>query len=113
VGAINNGYFSKELISLALVLVVGGMITSLTMIILMQRLLALSVDKVRLVISLAIMLACFGLAIKMPIHTTGLYQNLALLLVSGTLAVLLMLAMLWRNPALTRLLSTSLRTDYR
>lgn len=111
-GAVGSLYFSKHPISLALVLVMGGLLTCFSMIVLMKRLLVLSVDKVRLFIGLIIMLVCFAWAFKMPIQVSGLTQNLVLLGVSGSLAACFMLALLWRNPALSRLLSTSLRTNY-
>ena len=109
-GAIGTSYFSTEIMSLVLVLILSGLVTLISMVVSMQRLLPISIDMGRTIIGLVIMVTCFLAVIAFPYHPNGLYQNLALLLVAGTMAALLMLSMLWRNPALSRLISVSLRS---
>jgi O-antigen/teichoic acid export membrane protein len=110
-GATGAAQFEAGLIDLSFVLVASGIVTCVTMIILMQRLLPISIDVPRSIIGLGVMGACFTMASMPSLHTFGLYQNLVLLLISGIVACLLVVAMLWRNPALSRLLSASLRTS--
>jgi O-antigen/teichoic acid export membrane protein len=108
-GAIGAAHFEIGLNGLSFVLVIAGIVTCAAMIILMQRLLPISIDVPRLAIGLSVMGACFALAIIMPMQLIGPYQNLVFLLLSGAVASSIMVAMLLRNPALTRLLSASLR----
>ncbi|MGZ8983218.1 MAG: oligosaccharide flippase family protein [Methylotenera sp.] len=110
-GAIGAAHFETGLFGLSFMLVLGGIVTSGAMMVLMQRLIFISIDVPRLAIGLIIMSACFVVAIISPMQTVGLYQNLSLLILSVIVACFLIAAMLWRNPALIRLLSASLRTD--
>lgn len=109
-GAIMMAYFESGLEMLAIVLVVAGMATCAAMIVLMQRLLPITIDVRRWFSGGAVMSICFVVAITMPIQAHGLYQSIGLLLLGGVLAGICIVAMLWRNPAVTRLLSVSLRT---
>ncbi len=110
-GAIAAAHFEMGLSGLSAVLVIAGLVTCGSMIVLMQRLLPISIDVPRLALGMTVMGACFAAALVTPMQTMGLYQNLALLLLGGTVASLLMAATLWRNHALTRLLSVSLRSN--
>lgn len=110
-GAIGAAHFEMGLSGLSAVLVIAGLVTCGSMIVLMQRLLPISIDVPRLVLGLTVMGACFAAALVTPMQTIGLYQNLTLLLFGGVVASLLMAATLWRNRALTRLLSASLRSN--
>lgn len=108
-GGIGAAHFEFGLAGLSSALVIAGVVTCGTMIFLMQRLVYISIDVPRLAIGLSVMTACFVIAITAPIEIEGQYQGLLLLLSGGGGVSFLMAAMLWRNPALTRLLSTSLR----
>lgn len=109
-GAIGAAYFQTDLFGLSSVLVAGGIATCGGMIVIMQHLLPLTIDVPRIVFGLVVMSLCFTVAIMMPIQIVGLYQHLVMLILSGVVTCLLMAATLWRNPALTRLLSAPLRT---
>lgn len=108
-GILAAKYFQINLITLSGILVISGLFTLITMIFIMQRLLLISIDFPRILIALSIMGACFFVAIFTPLKTNGIFQHMTLLLVSGFVASLLIGLMLWRNSALTRLLSTQLR----
>lgn len=112
-GAIGAAHFELKLAGLSSVLVIAGLATCGSMIVVMQRLLPISIDVPRLAIGLSVMAACFAAAITTPIQMIGLYQNLAFLLLVGAFAGLLIVATLWHNRALTRLLSASLRKNLR
>lgn len=110
-GAMGAAHFEMGLSGLSMVLVLAGIATCGAMIVMMQRLLPISLDVPRLAIGLSVMSTCFLMALATPVRVIGLYQNIVLLLIGGVVASLLMAAMLWRNPALTRLLSASLRSN--
>lgn len=109
-GAIGAAHFEMGLLGLSAVLLLAGLLTCVSMIVLMHRLLPLSIDWPRLALGLTVMGACFSAALVTPIQPTGLYQNLILLLLGGAVTIILMAATLWRNRALTRLISASLRS---
>ena len=108
-GAIGVAYFKAGLFELSSVLVVGAIVTCGAMIVIMQRLLLITIDRPRIIFGLVLMSVCFISAIKSPIQTVGFYQSIVILIFSGIVACFLMAVTLWRNLALTRLLSTSLR----
>lgn len=110
VGAIGAAHYQASLFGLSSALVAGGVATCGGMIVIMQRLLPISIDVPRIAFGLIVMSVCFTAAIMAPMQIVGLYQHLVLLILSGVVTCLLMAATLWRNPALTRLLSASLRT---
>lgn len=108
-GMLTAKYFQINLITLSSILVIAGLFTLITMIFIMQKLLLISIDFPRILIALLIMGTCFFVAIFTPLKTNGIFQHLTLLVVSGFVASLLIGLMLWRNAALSRLLSTQLR----
>ena len=110
-GAIGLSHFKAGLTGLSIVLVIAGIVTCGTMIVIMQRLLPISINVTRCAVGLSVMVACFAIAIIAPLKSAGLYQNLVMLLSGGVVTSLLMAALLWRNAALTRLLSASLRSN--
>lgn len=109
-GSIGIAYFDAGLTGLSFVLVIASMATCVAMIILMKRLLPISIDVPRWTIGLSVMGVCFAMASMASMRPVGLYQNLILILLVGGVLSLLMVAMLWRNPALSRLISVSLKT---
>jgi len=110
-GAIGASHFNTGLTGLSIVLVVAGIVTCGSMIVIMQRLLPISINVPRLAIGLSVMVACFAAAIIVPLRFAGMYQNLFFLLSGGLVTGLLIASLLWRNFSLTRLLSTSLRSN--
>lgn len=107
-GALAAAQFGQGLLVLSTLLVLAGVATCVAMIVLMQRTLRISIDKPRFMVGMGVMVAAFALAVAMPVRFTGMIPNLSLLLFCGVVSGFLMIALLWRNPALSRLLSTSL-----
>lgn len=110
-GAIGVTHFKAGLTGLSIVLVVAGIVTCGSMIIIMQRLLPIKINITRCVLGLSIIAGCFAIAIIAPLNFAGLYQNLIVLLTGGTITSLLFAAFLWRNTSLIRLISTTLRSN--
>lgn len=108
-GALVIAQLEMDLISFSFVLVFAGVVTCAFMIIIMLRLLPITIDVTRWVGGLSVMCVCFATASIATAKAVGMFQNLVFLVLVGVVFGLFMLAMLWRNPALCRLLSTSLR----
>ena len=104
-------YFNGTLQMLAIALVISGIVTCSIMIILMQRLHPVVIDLRRWLIALSILIICIFVDIYIPIYNQDLYQNLLLLLLGAFFCACCMAIQLLRNPALTRLLSVSLRNN--
>jgi len=56
------------------------------------------------------LLACLLSVIYMPVKADGIMMNIGLIMVGLVVAGSVMLALLWRNTALSRLLAVSLRS---
>lgn len=110
-GGIGVAHFGAGLTGMASVLVAGGLVTCAAMVVAMQRLLHVSVDVPRLTFGAGVMSICVVIAIMAPPGTGALGRDLVFLFAGAAAAGLLILGVLWRNPALTRLLSTTLRKD--
>jgi hypothetical protein len=104
-------HYGGSLNYLAMVLVGASFITCTSMIVIMYRLLPIRIDACRWVAGSVLMAICFIVSIFFPIPVQGIYQNLTILFLGGVLASVCLTAMLWRNPALTRLLSVPLRSS--
>lgn len=109
-GTASVAHYGGSLNSLAMVLVGAGFITCISMIVIMYRLLPIRIDARRWVAGSVLMALCFIVSVFFPIPVQGIYQNLIFLFLGGVLASVCLAAMLWRNPALTRLLSVPLRS---
>lgn len=107
-GVIGLTHIGVGLTGVSTVLLIASIATCGTMIMIMQRVLHISIDMSRLVIGLSIMCTCFAMAIIKPIAIVGRYQSMAMLISGGVAVSFLMAGMLWKNPALKRLLSISL-----
>jgi O-antigen/teichoic acid export membrane protein len=108
-GALVSIHYSGELMAFSVVLVAAGAITCVAMVVAMIRLLPISIDVIRTGGALAVMLACFALASVTTPKVEGLLSSLIFLMGAGLLTGLFALIMLWRSPALSRLLSATLR----
>lgn len=111
IAALGLPYFNGNLQTLAMALVVSGVVTCATMVILMQRLHPVVVDFRRGLIALGILMVSIFIAVYIPIHTQGLYQNILFLLLGVFVCGCCMTLLLLRNSALKRLLLVSLRTS--
>jgi len=109
-GAVGVSYVKGDLKMLAIILVIAGAATCVVMIVLMQRMLPVIVDLRRWSAGFAMLLISLAVVVTKPIQHIGLYQNAALLLLGVVFYGGCMAVLLWRNPALTRLLSVSLRS---
>lgn len=109
-GAFGVSYFDGNIKMLAIALVISGVVTCTVMVVLMQRMLPITLDVRRWVVGSTALIIFCALAVAMPIRNEGLYQNVVLLLLGVCAAGGCMAVLLWRNPALIRLLSVSLRS---
>lgn len=109
-GLMVGSYFGGTIKMFTIALVVSSVATSAAMIVLMQRMLPIVLDMRRWAAGAAFLIIFLVVAVVMPIGTDGLHQNAVLLLLGLIFAGSCMAALLWRNPALTRLLSVSLRS---
>lgn len=109
IGSFIIEHFHGELIALAGLLVFAGVATCIAMMIQMQKRLSISVRMPRLVFGISVMFGSFSIAIVAPIEAVSIAQSIAILLVIGVLTLCLIVAVLWRNPALHRLLAAPLR----
>jgi len=110
-GALGVINFGNGINAFAMVLIGGGIVTCASMIIIMQRLLPVRIDAYRWLAGFVVLGISFTLAAIIPISDKGVYQNLGMLLLCGGLICACMAAMLWRNPALNRLLVVQLRKE--
>lgn len=109
-GAIVGTYFNADLKTLALVLVVSGVVTCAVMVVHMQRMLPIVLDVRRWLAGSTALVICIGAVVAMPIQNDGLYKNVVLILLGVVFSGSCMTVLLWRNRALARLLSVSLRS---
>ncbi len=110
VGALGVSYFKGDLKMLAIAVVISSVVTCAVMVVLMQRMLPIVLDVRRWSAGLGMLIICLVIAIAMPIRNDGLYQNVLLLSMGGVFSGGCMAVLLWRNPALARLLDVSLRS---
>lgn len=94
---------------LAIVLAVSGLVVCVAMVRTMQRMLPVKLDLRRWLSGAAVLLVCFAAVILMPIKIDGLFNNILVISVGLFVSGAVMLCLLWRNPALNRLLAVSLR----
>jgi hypothetical protein len=103
-------YSKESLHMLAVGLVISGIVTCITMVVFMQRMLPVVVDVRRWLAGTVIFTLSLIIVVVLPVHNYGFYQSATLLLLGMILSSGCMALMLWRNPALIRLLSVSLRS---
>ena len=110
VGALGITYIHGDLITLAIVLVISGIVICVAMIVMMQRMLPVALDARRWIAGFGVLIICLAMVVITPIQITGVFNNIVILLVGLSVSGGCMLALLWRNPALLRLLAVSLRS---
>jgi len=76
----------------------------------MQRMMPVKLDVRRWLAGSLMLLACLLSVIYMPVKADGIMMNIGLIMVGLVVAGSVMLALLWRNTALSRLLAVSLRS---
>ncbi len=108
-GVIGAGYFEMELLEFPVFLVIAGAVSCVTMVFLMSRMLPVSFDFPRSIASIGIMVLCFLTVFMAPLNVDGIWYQLIVLMLCGITGCFLLWALLWRNIALKRLLSVSLR----
>ncbi len=111
IGALGVSYFDSNLKILALTLVISGVVTCATMVVLMQPMLPVELDMRRWLAGSVILIISLAAAVVMPIQNDVLYQNVVMLLLGVLFSGSCTAVLLWRNPALTRLLAVSLRSS--
>jgi len=109
-GALGVSYFKSDLKILAITLVISSVVTCAAMFMLMQRMLPVVLDVRRWLVGSVLLIIFLAIVVIMPVRNVGLYQNVVVLFLGGILTLGCMAVLLWRNPALSRLLSASLRS---
>lgn len=109
-GLLFISFYRGSINTFAMVLVGASFITCTSMIFIMNKLLPIRIDVRRWAAGFTMMIICVIVAVIFPIAAQGFFQNLGILFLGGVLACICLAAMLWRNPALTRLLSVPLRS---
>jgi len=109
-GTITVTYVNGNIIYIAVVLAISGLLMCAVMLRVMQLMIPVSLDVRRWVAGAAMLLACTVSVIFIPIIIDGFIINIGLIILGLLIASSVMLALLWRNPALTRLLAVTLRS---
>ena len=104
-------YFNQKINILAIVLILSSLVVCMSMILMMQKMLNVKLDIRRWLVGSGVLLICLVAGFKMPIAAQGIYDNIFLLIIGFSITGSLMIALLWHNPALKRLLSVSLRSS--
>lgn len=110
-GAIGLTYVHGDVVLMAGVLVFSGSVMCAAMILIMQRMVSVQLDIGRWLVGGAMLLICLSSVIIMPIETEGFIANVGITITGMLFAGSVMLALLWRNQALRRLLAVSLRSE--
>ncbi len=108
VGAIAGGIWGMKLSGFAFILVVAGLVTCIAMVIQMRQVLPTAVDMPRLTLGISFMVCCFMLSIWLTTDHLNLAQNLYYLLIGAVAATTMLIAVMWHNKALSRLLAVEL-----
>ncbi len=109
-GTIVVTYVQGDLLMVAIVLAIAGLVVCAVMVLVMQRMMPVKLDVIRWSAGSAILLASTVSIIFIPFRVEGFIINTGLIIVGLLVAASVMVALLWRNPALTRLLAVSLRS---
>jgi O-antigen/teichoic acid export membrane protein len=108
-GLLLSEHFSYSLVEFAVLLIYASIVTCFFMILLMQRILWVSIDLPRFIASMSFLVTCLVFGIYAPIVTVGLGLNFIHLVLAGVVVVSAIVLILWKNPALERLVSTPLK----
>lgn len=109
-GVAGVSFVHGDIVLMAVVLVISGLVMCAAMVLIMQRVVSVKLDIRRWLVASAMLLICLLSVIFMPIKTEDFIVNIGLIMIGLLVAGCVMFALLWRNPALTRLLAVSLRS---
>lgn len=109
-GAVGVSYVHSDIVTMAIVLAISGLVMCAAMVLVMQRMMPVKLDVRRWLAGSLMLLACLLSVIYMPVKADGIMMNIGLIMVGLVVAGSVMLALLWRNTALSRLLAVSLRS---
>jgi hypothetical protein len=109
-GAVGVSAIQGDIKMLAIVLAASGLVMCVSMVHTMQRMMPVKLDIFRWLAGAAVLLICFAAIIFMPLKADGLFNTILVILVGLFVTGGVMLALLWQNPALKRLLAVSLRS---
>ncbi|RFO95941.1 hypothetical protein DIC66_16065 [Rhodoferax lacus] len=94
---------------ISVVLASSGLLMCMAMVIVMQRMVRVKLDVWRWMIGIVTLLVCAASAIIAPITSTNFLECIELMALGFLMAGGVVMLLLWRNPALTALLSIGLR----
>lgn len=109
-GALGVSAIKGDIKMLAIVLAVSGLVMCVAMVRTMQRMLPVKLDVHRWLTGAAMFFICLAAVIFMPLKNDSLLNTILVITVGLFVSGAVMLALLWRNPALVRLLAVSLRS---
>lgn len=109
-GAVGLSAIQGDIKVLAIVLAASGLVMCAAMVRTMQRMTPVKLDIFRWLAGSAVLLICFAVIIFIPLETHGLFNAILMMSIGMILSGAVILALLWRNPALKRLLAVSLRS---
>ena len=109
-GVIVVTFANGDIIHIAVVLAISGVVMCAVMLRVMQLMIPVTLDIRRCGVGAAVLLACSVSVFVIPIRTDGFIINIGLIILGLIVSGSVMLALLWRNPALTRLLAVTLRS---
>lgn len=110
-GALSISAIQGDIKIFAIVLATSGLVMCGSMVLTMQRMMPVKLDIFRWLAGAAVLLTCIVAIICMPLKIDGLLNTILVILVGLIFSGSLMLALLWHNPALKRLLAVSLRGE--
>lgn len=108
-GAIAVTYVQGGIVFMAIVLAISGLVMCVVMLLVMQRMIPVKLDIWRWGAGSGMLLACMVSAIFIPLRVQGFATNILAIIFGLLFSGGAMLALLWRNPALLRLLAVNLR----
>lgn len=108
-GAVVVTYMHGDILMMGVVLVISSLTICAAMVFVMHRMIPIKLDIGRWLAGLSILAVCLTSVIFMPIKADGLMINIGLIIIGLVIAAGMVFILLWRNPALSRLLAVSLR----
>ncbi len=109
-GALVGSAIQLDIKILAIVLAISGLVMCGAILRAMQRMVPIKLDIFRWLVGAAVLLICVAVVNFMPLKIEGSFNTILVISVGLFVSGGVMLALLWHNPALKRLLTVSLRS---
>lgn len=109
-GMIAVTYTNGDIIYIAVILAISGLVMCVVMFRVMRLMIPVALDVRRWIAGAAMLLGCIVSVIFIPVRIEGFIINIGFITLGLIVSGSVMLTLLWRNPALTRLLAVTLRS---